>query len=194
MPKFLLLLLLSALPEAALAHSPVEGLNFFYNGLLHPVLVPTQLLALISLGLFLGQQPMDNLRGIVSAVPIATVLGLIGTLFFPDLFMDNFLLASTTVLGLTVAIKPSALRVLCITAGIWVSFLVGLDSSQGELNGSTWFITFLGNVLGITLMILYTIGISIWCQKVQWKSVGIRIGGSWLTASSFLVFALANVQ
>ena len=40
----------------ALAHAPIEGIGAFYNGMLHPVLVPLHLVLIAGIGLLLGQQ------------------------------------------------------------------------------------------------------------------------------------------
>src|SRR5258708_21289869 len=47
--------------DPASAHT-IEGLSGFYGGLLHPVLTPTHGLALLGLGLLIGQQPADKRR------------------------------------------------------------------------------------------------------------------------------------
>lgn len=51
----LAIVLLAATACPAAAHSPIKGVGTFYSGLLHPALVPAHLLALIAVGLLIGQ-------------------------------------------------------------------------------------------------------------------------------------------
>ena len=59
--RYLAPLLLLA-PGLAVAHSPMQGIGNFYGGILHPILVPSHLLALLSLGLLIGQSGVSAMR------------------------------------------------------------------------------------------------------------------------------------
>ena len=56
------LLGLAFFPQLAHAHSPIEGIGDFYNGMLHPLLVPSHVLLLLALGLLRGQQGLRSMR------------------------------------------------------------------------------------------------------------------------------------
>jgi urease accessory protein len=55
-----LLFVVAAAPASA--HSPVKGIGTFYNGMLHPYLVPAHLLVLLALGLMIGQHAPGSSR------------------------------------------------------------------------------------------------------------------------------------
>ena len=186
--------LLSVLSSSALAHSPVAGLNQFYNGLLHPLLVPTQLLVLLALGLLLGQQKPKAIRAAPLIIPAAAAVGLLMTLWIPTINVDVYLLAGATVAGLLVASKPSLRWHWCVIGGTLAVFVIGIDSSQAELSGTTWLLSAVGTLIGICLLLLYSMGLATWCGSTAMKSIGVRIVGSWITASAFLVFALSQVS
>ena len=194
MRRVLAAVLLSMVSGSALAHSPVAGLNQFYNGLLHPLLVPTQLLVLLSLGLLLGQQKPADVRAAPLMIPSAAVAGLLATLWIPTINVDIYLLAGATVVGLLVASKPSLRWHWCVIAGAVLVFVIGIDSSQAELSGTTWLLSAVGTLVGICLLLLYAMGLATWCTSTAVKSIGVRIVGSWITASAFLVFALSQVS
>ncbi len=67
--RLFLALLLVCMPGIVLAHAPIEGMDSFYNGVLHPVLVPAHLLAIVSAGLLIGQQGVKRMQ-----VPLITFL------------------------------------------------------------------------------------------------------------------------
>ena len=72
-----LLLLFNA--DAARAHAPVPGLEGFPGGLLHPLLVPAHLLALLGLGLFIGQQRSRLSTALFFAAGLLAGLGAIAS-------------------------------------------------------------------------------------------------------------------
>ncbi len=72
---WLLALLVS---EPGRAHTPVEGIEDFYNGLLHPVLVPVHLLRLTAVRLLIGQQGIAKKHAAFSVFLVTTAIGLVG--------------------------------------------------------------------------------------------------------------------
>ena len=74
---------LSLLPAAAIAHSPIKGLDNFYAGFLHPLFVPAHLLPILVLGLLFGQQGPARLQTAIIVFLVAVVGGLAATLLSP---------------------------------------------------------------------------------------------------------------
>ncbi|MGI9276265.1 MAG: HupE/UreJ family protein [Endozoicomonas sp.] len=194
MARVFLLSVLSLFPQAVLAHGQIEGLNDFYNGLLHPLWIPVHILVLLALGLFLGQQGPRRIQVALIATPTAIVAGLTGTLLIPAINIDVYLLIITIVLGLLIVIKPATARLWCTVLAALAGLLVGLDSSQESLTGLSWLVSALGNLLGACLLILYSMGLADYCQGSLWKKTGVRVIGSWVTASAFLVLALSRIS
>lgn len=174
-----------------LAHSPVEGLNSFYNGLLHPVLVPAQLLLLVAWGLFLVQNPPENYRPAVFAYLIATAVGLIIAWFSTAREMQSFLLGGAVIIGLLVAANRAVGPFLCASIAALTGVLVGLDSAQDELSGFEKLLSFLGCSLGLVLLPCIPFAFTDHLNKSERRKIAVRIIGSWLAAIALLVLALS---
>ncbi len=189
--SLLALAVLWAMPGAAHAHRAIKGIGTFYNGILHPMVVPAHLLLILALGLFMAQQgPETSLRSLAVAVGSA-LSGLAITFFSPTQILQSYLLVLAALLGVLVAISkvwPLWLgTLLALVAGI----LVGLDSAQTDLQGREKLTSMLGTGVGISLLMLYFTALVHILSKSEWQKIGIRVVGSWVAASSFMVLALS---
>lgn len=182
---------LGVLPVTAHAHSPVEGMNEFYNGVLHPLLVPAHILLILATGLFLGQRgPREN-RLALPAFFLAGAAGLAlaGSGAAPET-VRGLLLAGTMAIGLLTAVGRRAPLPLYPAAGAFAGFFLGLDSAPEALEGRERILALVGTGLGLNLWLIYACGIADFFSKKPWQRIGLRILGSWLAASSLLVLAL----
>ena len=80
------------LPDAARAHSTIQGLEGFSGGALHPLTTPAHLLVIVALGLLTGQRSPPDLKApFVIFVPcltfalIFTTTGLVKSVYQPVL-------------------------------------------------------------------------------------------------------------
>lgn len=187
-----LLLLPAALPGAAFAHSPIAGINEFYNGLLHPIIVPAHLLLLLALGLLLGQRGPRELQPAIFVYAGAVLLGL-GMAWFSVSapVVESLILGTAAISALLVA---AALRlpiwgyaVICALAGL----LMGVDSTQEALSGQERFLALLGTAVCLWFLPLYPLALAETMEKREWPRIGIRILGSWVAASAVMVFSLS---
>ncbi|HZX24180.1 MAG TPA: HupE/UreJ family protein [Woeseiaceae bacterium] len=193
-PKAALLFLaatLGVLPAAAHAHSPVEGMNEFYNGVLHPLLVPAHILLILATGLFIGQRgPRENRLALPAFfLAAAAGLALAGAGVAPDT-VGGLLLAGTTAIGLLTAAGRRAPLPLYPAAGAFAGFFLGFDSTPEALDGRERILALVGTGVGLNLWLIYACGIADFFSKKPWQRVGLRILGSWVAASSILVLAL----
>lgn len=186
-------LLLVLAPELVLAHSPIKGMDSFYNGVLHPVLVPAHLLAIITTGLLIGQQGVQKMQPAVILYMIALVvlLLLIGQfdLAIPEETAALLLLLISVTCGLLVAIEVSMPLPLLLLFALVTAVLIGFDSSQPEMEGRRKLAILAGTGVGGVLLMLYAAAAAEYASKA-WQKIGIRIVGSWATAASFIVLAL----
>lgn len=183
---------LLAAPGAAFAHSPIDGIDTFYNGLLHPLFVPAQLLLLIALGLFIGQKGSEKNQIAIIALLIATVVGLaVAWTGGIDAKLEPALLAVAALIGLLTASNLAASRYLCAFIAILVGLLLGMDSTQESLTGKERLASLFGSGVGIYLLFLYPMAIADYANKRQWQKIGVRVVSSWVTASSMLVLVLS---
>lgn len=182
--------LLLAAPGSALAHSPIKELGSFLNGFLHPVLVPSHLLLLLALGLLIGRHDPARHQSAVIAFLLATVAGLVGSQVAPVMVIPAVLLSLTVLLGLLLvsdlAIKPMLLGIAALASGV----LLGLDSDPEVYSGKALTAALFGSGIGIYLLLIYPMWLADSLRHKHWQRIGIRVVGSWITASAVLVLTL----
>ena len=179
------------LPGVALAHSPVPGIGGFYNGLLHPFVVPAHLLALIALGLWLGQQALPQVERALLAFSLLLLTGLALAAFAPaGGGQIPLLLACALAVGLLVAAaRPLPRSATTGVAGL-VGLLIGLDSAPAAAGTGAQALILAGVAVGVHLLLLNLVALTSYAQQ-PWLKVGVRVLGSWSAASALLVLALA---
>lgn len=185
-------------PTVALAHSPVPGIEGFYTGLLHPLSDVAQLLALLSLGVMLGQGFRRNAAASLAVLALGILAGIaLGQLALaPDgvriaLFVAAVVTAATSALCTVLPIIVTAMFALIIGT------LLGISSTPdpGALRATV--ITLAGSFVGATLLVLYVAGGVDWIRQKNtgyWVQVGIRIVAAWISAIAVLMTALTFVQ
>jgi urease accessory protein len=190
MPRLaLILVFLMAAPVSAYAHSPIKGIGTFYNGLLHPVLVPAHLLALVAIGLLLGQHAPRASRLALPAFSMAMALALAVIAMIAPAVPPWLPLAVALMAGLAVALSWSGgalpTSVLAIAAGT----LVALDSAPDGVPEQQVWLALAGVGLGAVLVVTYFGGLAAWLDR-PWQKIAVRVLGSWIAASAMLVLTL----
>ena len=192
--RLLLALVLAGMPGIALAHAPIEGMDSFYNGVLHPVLVPAHLLAIMTAGMLIGQQGVKRMQAPLIAFLFVLIAALTTTGFLdlslPESVGERLLLSMAVLCGVLVAVEMELSLMPLMTLGIVLAFLVGMDSSQPELQGRAKLAILTGTGVGGFLLILYAAAAAEFANR-HWQKIGIRILGSWATASAFIVLAFS---
>ena len=189
-------LLLLALPTLSCAHSPVPGLGRFYSGMLHPVLAPAALIALVALGLLIGQRGLANARlPVLAFLLMVAVGGVVGSQLSSQIGslsagpnVDTGLLG----LGLLVAAcvltawqpPPTALMSLAGSVGA----LAGLGLSDMAVGAGRW-VVLSGTWLGAAFLALGVAAVAELARQA-WQQIGLRVVASWLAASALLVLGL----
>ncbi|BCH21195.1 HupE/UreJ family protein [Mesorhizobium sp. L-8-3] len=172
---------------AATAHSPVKGIGASYNGLLHPLLVPAHLLALVAIGLLVGQHAPRQSRAALPAFVAATAAALTLTCALPTLPRWPPL-AVALAAGLAVAsgrLPGPASWLLAVAAAA----AVALDSQPDAIPADQAWLALIGTGLGAALIIVYLGGLAAWLDR-PWHRIAIRALGSWIAASAMLVLTL----
>lgn len=182
---------LLVIPQVSLAHSPIEGIDSFYSGLLHPVFVPAHLLLLIALGLFIGQRGVKDNQAALLVFLVAVALGLIAAWFSLGVELEVLILSGAASLGILIATNFKVNRYWCASIAALAGLLLGTDSAQDALSGSEKSASLLGNGLGLYLLILYPTALADRFNRKPWQKIGVRIIGSWIAASALLVLALS---
>jgi urease accessory protein len=182
--------LLSVGADTARAHSPIEGIDGFYGGLLHPILVPAHALGLLALGLFIGQQDSRHRRGAAAIFAVALVVGL-GAIMLAvgQTPAGEVLLANTAVLGALVAIARPLPRPVGWLAAAVTGATVGLDSPPQVISMALGTITLIGTGLGACIVFAIVVAVTA-CLRRHWQLLGVRSLGSWIAASAMLALAV----
>jgi len=178
---------LLALPGEARAHLVTSGLGPFYDGALHLLFSPADLLGLIAAALLAGLRGRKAARMTVIALPLAWLsAGLIGmrVLVTPDLSWLSTL--SFMLLGLLVAanVRLPPLPV-ALLAGAFGA-LQGLKSGSAMVTMDAGATTLAGMVLAVLLLALLT-SAAVAPLKAFWARVAVRVAGSWVVAVGILM-------
>ena len=196
MKKYLItyFLILFLAPNTVYAHGIFKGLSSFYNGLLHPLFVPAQIILIIALGLFLGKQE-DKKHRIFFSFAIAVIIGLLINAFLNihnpiRIYNENLLIIATLIIATLVILQQCVHPAIAIIIMVAGGILIGLDSSPDQLITKEKGAFLLGNGITIYLLILYPITLAETFNKAFWQEVFIRILGSWLVASALMVGAM----
>lgn len=175
----------------AFGHSPIEGIDSFFNGVLHPVFVPAHFLLLMALGLYLGQRGARNNQRPLLVFVIASVAGLVLAWFAIGSGMEKLLLGLTLLLGLLIAANLGPGIAFSVLIAAVAGLLIGMDSTQESLAGMDRFVSLFGTGVAIYFLILYPIAIAEWAVGRTWEKIGIRIAGSWIAAAALMVLVLS---
>ena len=165
----------------------------FVGGLLHPLTVPAHVLALVALGLCIGQQP--NARLAPSLAFVAGVsCGLLAVAFAAKPASAADLLLAATVLsgGLVAAARPLPAPVTAPLAAIG-GIALGLDSPPQAISLTVANVMLIGTGLGACCA-LALVAVGCGFLDRDWQRIGMRILGSWTAASAILVLALRFVH
>jgi urease accessory protein len=178
-------------PAAAQAHDISANAGDFWAGALHVLSSPEHLLALIGLGLLLGQGGRE-----VANEPFLFLLppALLAGVFMADRlevpgFALPFLIACLLIVGGLVAAALPLPRSLLLV----LVLLVGLG--HGYINGSAMLpatrpVLFGGGVtLTGFLLATYAMQLARWARPF-WARIAVRVAGSWVAATGILVIGM----
>jgi urease accessory protein len=186
----LVMALIAAAVALLVALVPIPALASLREGLLHPLLVPAHALALVGLGLLIGQDPRRQRAALLVAFVAALIAG-IAAIMAAFIFTEGsaVLLAVAGIAGLLVALA----RPVPMLAGAPLTAIAGaalaFDSVPQEISISATLLALAGTAIGaaIALTLIAEARVSL---KPPWLRIGARILGSWIAASAILVLAL----
>jgi urease accessory protein len=176
------------IPSMACAHLVTSGLGPFYDGSLHLLLSPSDLLGLVAATLLAGLRGARAGRLTVVALPAAWfIAGLIGLNLPFIIDLPGLSILSFVILGVLVAIHPK-LPPVAVTA------LTGLYGVlHGLLNGSALGVMGAGvlSLFGIVvtvLIIALLVSATVVSLRAVWTRIAVRVVGSWVAAVGMLMF------
>ena len=178
---------LPAVPAVAQAHLVTSGLGPFYDGALHLLLSPADLLGLLAMALLAGLRGRLASRLAVIALSLSWVCGgLIGMQlsFVPDLAWVG--IVSFMLLGGLVAADARLPSLgIAVLGGIYGA-LQGLSSGTALVAAGAG-IASLGGVVLAVLLLALLISAAVAPLQVFWARVAVRVAGSWIVAVGMLM-------
>ena len=178
---------LCALPSVALAHLVNSGLGPFYDGALHLLRSPGELLGLVAAALLAGLRGLRAGRLTVVVLPTAWLLaGLagLGLPATPELAWLSVL--SLMVLGGLVAadvkLAPPAVAAL---AGLYGAFHGLLDGSALAAAGAGP--SALLGIVATALAVALVTAAAVAPVRAAWALIAVRVAGSWVAAVGMLM-------
>ncbi len=185
---FIIILALFSMPSMALAHLVNSGLGPFYDGALHLLLSPDDLLGLLAASLLAGLCGARAGRLTITVLPAAWFLsGLIGLNLPVTLELPWLSVLSFALLGVIVAIDPKLHPVMAASlAGVF-------GIIHGLLNGSALAAIGAGplSLFGIALTVLIIallVSAAVVSLRPAWTRIAVRVAGSWVAAVGMLMF------
>jgi hydrogenase/urease accessory protein HupE len=172
-----------------IAHGSIEGLGDLWNGLLHPLRSPAQLLVLVGLGLFAGQR--RRFRPFAVPFLCASVAGLSLTQWKlvpePPVFL---LCLVSAFVGLWVALrKPMPLIAGQLLFGA-AGFVLGWDSTPETESLVSTVKVLLGVWAGLAVLLVNLASYAQMAPRRGGLKIAFRVLGSWILAISVLYLAL----
>ena len=181
------LILLIAYPSTAAAHLVTTGLGPFYDGALHLLLSPEDLLGLVAATALAGLQGAKASR--IAVVTLATtwfIFSLVSLNLTVGFDFPWLNIISIIILGALVAVNPTLPpAVAALLAGLY-------GALHGLLNGSALAAMDSGllSIVGVSVTVLI---IGLLCSalivslKAAWTRIAIRVAGSWIAAVGMLM-------
>jgi hydrogenase/urease accessory protein HupE len=183
---------IAALPACAAAHSPIAGIGHFYSGAAHPFVSPAHLIALLTLGLWVGQRlRIDADPNAIVGFALALLLGLALHRVAGDPDTGVGLLGASAVAGVALAAAWDAPRWLLLLQAVGVGLGLGLASGPDGADGTTRWVSLSGTWFGAMLAFAYLVLIGKLSARHAVARIALRVVGSWLAAAALLVLALS---
>lgn len=186
------------LPTLSFAHSPSKGLAGFYTGILHVYSEVSLVIALVALGLLVGQTTdLDKQRKLLAGFLITIVLSsAIGSFTLIEVGSRTLQLAlwgSVVLVCLHAALLPKWAAISAAIAVAVMALIMGqlIVPDPGEF--LPFLVTLAGSVNGCVLGFLYSAALVAFLhQRFQllWQRTILRIISAWLFAISFLLLAV----
>lgn len=172
---------------SAEAHLVQTGFGTFYDGVVHLVITPTDLMVVLGFGLLAGLGGKALARGVLLILPAAWAAGGVVGMTWP---VDIALAWLTTLTFGLVGIMIAANVRLPVPAGVALAALAG--GLHGFVNGATMApggadgLALTGvAVLAFTLVTLLSAIVA--SLRAPWMRVVVRVAGSWMTAIAMLM-------
>ena len=181
------LVLLAGLPSAAHAHLVNSGLGPFYNGALHLLLSPGDLLAVLAVSLLAGQSGKAGARWAAIVLPLvwgaAALAGLgLGTAIEAGWLGVALLVLLGVLVAVGVRLPVWAMTCLSALAGL----VHGLENGSAFAAAGSDGVVVAGTVATVLTLTLLIAALAV-SLRSAWTRMALRVGGSWIAAVGMLM-------
>ena len=179
-------ILLILFPAPAEAHLNSTGLGPVYDGLLHFLLSPEDLLPVLALALLAGQRGAEHGRRALFALPTAWFAGGLMGLTTHTSGSTALTCISFLLLGVLLAsdakLTLRATTTLAVIVGLFHGFLNGTGMGRPADGG----LVLLGLIFGIFVLAAVAAAFVVRLRR-PWERIAVRVAGSWIAASGLLM-------
>lgn len=164
-----------------------------FGGLLQPLTQPAHALALLALGLLIGQQRARCRLHPLAAFAAGLAVGLAAIrLGVGETPAGDVLLAAAAVTGLLVALARAVPALACALFAALTGAALGLDSPPQAISIAVATRVLIGTGIGASLAVavVATAAGGVAARPRVWPRTAVRILGSWVAASAMLALAL----
>ena len=174
------------LPVRADAHLNSTGMGPLYDGVMHFLTSPGDLLSALALALFAGMRGPEHGRWALLVLPGAwLVAALVGaaapTVADSPVVAAAWLLGLGALLALDAKVPLRATAALAACAGLYHGFLNG--------SGLGWSASSLAALVGLAGAVFALVALGsalVIALRVDWGRIAVRVAGSWIAASGLL--------
>ena len=186
------------LPTLSFAHSPSKGLAGFYTGILHVYSEVSLVIALVALGLLVGQTTdLDKQRkllaGFLITIVLSSAIGSFGLIEVGSRTLQLALWCSVVLVCLHAALLPNWAAMSAAIAVAVMASIMGQITVPDPGEFLPFLVTLAGSVTGCVLGFLYSAALVAFLhQRFQllWQRTILKIISAWLFAISFLLLAV----
>jgi len=182
-----LTIILNLSPPEAHAHLVQTGFGAFYDGIMHLLITPSDILVAISLGLLAGLCGLPHSRTLVLILPPAWLAGGVVGSLLP--FAGGLSWLTTLTFGLVGILVAAALRMppwLIAVLGISAGGLHGVVNGASMETGGSDSLGLVGASLAVFIVATLVTAV-VTSLHAQWARISVRVAGSWIAAVGLLM-------
>lgn len=172
-------------------------MDFFVQGLMHPLLMPGHLMVLVALGLLAGQQGQQAMKTVLPLFVLMVFCGVGLTLLFRlRVDFEAWLLMLALLMGLLIVVRLHLSVWLVMALAVATALLVGLDSAAPRvpgLRGLKVQALLGGTALSAALVVIGSSLLGLAVRNVL-EGIPVRVLGAWITAGAVLVLTLGMTR
>jgi len=170
-----------------LAHLVTTGLGPFYDGLLHFLESPQDLLPVVALALFAGLRGAQQGRLVLFLLPAAWLAGGFAGLSLPLRVGPAVATASLLLCGLLVATDARLPSTATAALAVIVGLVHGIENGGAMAQMMTAGIPGLTGIVAATFVVSALAAALVVSLRVSWARIAVRVAGSWIAAIGLLL-------